>query len=658
VKARLHRLGKPVLVLLALAVAAVTWSAQAPRSGLATATSGFGYGTPNLAIYPAPASLPNSNNAGEPSIGVNWNSGATMYQAYSSTYRVTFNDTSHPATATWADTAASNLVNIDPIASTDRVTGRTWSGGLAGSCSQLSYTDNDGATWSPSNPCTGTIDHETIGSGPWAGAAPLGATYPRALYYCAQASVDACVTSGNGGVTFGAPTPVNGVCGGLHGHVKVSADGTAYVPDNNCGANTGGFLTTSNGASWSSYVIAQAASPRRGFDPSVTTTPDNTLYQAWGRAGDFHPTVARSVDHGNSWDRVTDLAGTVSPALVASTFPAMVSGDNGRIAVAFLGTSVGTPGLTPFDNGYHGVWYLYVSYSYDGGQTWTTVNATPGDPVQRGCIWDGGGSNVCRNLLDFMDASVTRDGRVVVGFADGCIGACAGPAGTEAQSTSAYATIARQDTGRGLFAAFDTAAPSASPTASATPAASPTPVATPTPVPTPSASSTSSPSPSAPPSQLVSNGGFESGLAGWTTAGSGSAPAIVSAPVHSGSGAARLGAAGSCGLISCTEPAGDSGLYQSVNLPAGRRSVLSFWYWGSCADTVQYDWQQVAIRDSSGTVLNEVMKTCDNSQTYKQVTYDLTPYAGRTVQLYFNDHEDNGGDPTYFYLDDVAVTVS
>jgi hypothetical protein len=61
-----------------------------------------------------------------------------------------------------------------------------------------------------------------------------------------------------------------------------------------------------------------------------------------------------------------------------------------------------------------------------------------------------------RNLLDFMDANVTTDGRVVVGYADGCIGACAGPNGTKAQSVDAYATVAYQSAGKGLFAAYDT----------------------------------------------------------------------------------------------------------------------------------------------------------------------------------------------------------
>ena len=453
----------------ALALAAAGGGALGPTGAIeGQAAGGFGSGSAGFNTYAAPATLNNSNNAGEPSIGINWNTGATMYQAYTSTYRVVFNDAASPPSAGWTDTNAPNPINVDPILATDHTLGRTWAGGLAGACSQLAYSDNDGASWTPSHACSGSVDHETIGSGPYAGAAPLGSTYSHVAYYCAQAGLqvsnngDTCAASSNGGLTWGPPVPA--ACGGLHGHIKVGPDGSAYLPNRNCDISVGqvgGSLTRNNGTSFSAYRVAGQASPSRGFDPSVAISPDNTVYEAWAAAGSYHPMVASSRDHGASWTS-TDLAGTV-PGLVASTFQAAVAGDNGRVAVAFLGTSQGTAGLSPFDNGYHGIWYLYVAYTYNGGSTWTTVNATPNDPVQRGCIWDGGGSNTCRNLLDFLDASVTRDGRVVVGFADGCIGACAGSSGTEAGSSSAWATIARQSTGQGLFSAYDVATPTASP---------------------------------------------------------------------------------------------------------------------------------------------------------------------------------------------------
>lgn len=51
-----------------------------------------------------------------------------------------------------------------------------------------------------------------------------------------------------------------------------------------------------------------------------------------------------------------------------------------------------------------------------------------------------------------MDVTVDAQGRVLVGYADGCIGGCvqSGP-----NSFSSYATIARQLDGPRLFAKFD-----------------------------------------------------------------------------------------------------------------------------------------------------------------------------------------------------------
>jgi hypothetical protein len=81
------------------------------------------------------------------------------------------------------------------------------------------------------------------------------------------------------------------------------------------------------------------------------------------------------------------------------------------------------------------------------------VDATPNDPVQKGTICSAG--TTCggtRNLLDFIDATADAQGRVLVGYADGCVGGCVngGP-----NSATALATIARQTSGKGVYAAYD-----------------------------------------------------------------------------------------------------------------------------------------------------------------------------------------------------------
>jgi hypothetical protein len=153
-------------------VAAAALSAAGLALLSAPMTASASTAAPVFTNLAAPASLGNANNAGEPSLGVNGNSGALMYQAYSSTYKIVVD----PATsaATWTDvTPATHNFNIDPILATDRVTGRTFAGGLAGECSALSYTDNDGGSWTQmGNACAGVFDHESIGSGAWKGSAP------------------------------------------------------------------------------------------------------------------------------------------------------------------------------------------------------------------------------------------------------------------------------------------------------------------------------------------------------------------------------------------------------------------------------------------------------------------------------------------------------
>jgi hypothetical protein len=439
----------------------------------ASATTTFGSGSPSFLTSHAPASngstFFSSDNAGEPSIGVDWRTGAAMYMAGTDTYRLTFGPATAPAIS-WADRSSPySFVNLDPILATDHETGLTLAGGDDGACAVMSATTTDGgvapfdsSAWTPSAPCPFTADHPTVGFGPFAGAKPVGATGNVVAYFCQQGdALEECSHSWDGGQTWLPSVPdANLDCISLFGHVKASADGTAYIPDATCfdaagNEVVGGLMTRDNGTTLTGYAIPGAVSPSRGFDPSVATTPDNTVYETWSRNGDWHPVVASSTDHGKTWSTPVDLAQYV-PGLQAATFESAVGGDNGRVAVAFLGTSDSDSQHTPFDPGFAGTWYLYVAYTYDGGATWTVTQADP-DPVQRGPINDGGTTaSDHRNLLDFMDASTTKDGRVVVAYADGCIGAC-DTSGTPADSNDAWASVAYQDGGKGLFSAFDTA---------------------------------------------------------------------------------------------------------------------------------------------------------------------------------------------------------
>lgn len=454
---------------------------QAGDPGFSDASPPAGYETADVLAR---------QNAGEPSLGVDWKTGAAMYMAGTQISRVTFDDGASPPKASWTDVTPpqQSVVNEDAILFTDKDTNRTFATGLLVAGSNASYSDDDGATWSPATfPEPHSPDHESVASGPYASPAPAtaGATgYPHAVYYCSQNIEQAagafCGRSDTGSTIYNPSTEVFGAaspCGSIHGHIKVAPDGTVYLPQNNCTradgvAGQGMAVSTDNGQTWSYSVVPDStAKPSNGgTDPSVGVATDGTVYYGY-EDGSGHPKIAVSHDRGATWSPSADAGAAWS--IQNSKFPEVVAGDGDRAAFAFLGTSSAGDDQS---SSFHGTWYLYVSYTYDGGRTWTTVDATPNDPVQRGCIWNGGGSNACRNLLDFNDATLDRDGRVLVAYTDGCknidysytsltgmaTGITRGPS-TCGTNPNAFADtdkvnfdgLARQTCGRGLFAAKD-----------------------------------------------------------------------------------------------------------------------------------------------------------------------------------------------------------
>jgi PKD repeat protein len=431
------------------------------------------------------------------------------YGGLSSTMlRITFDDCPSPANALWEEKplvlSATPRAAGDPILFTDSPNGRTLVSqleGLTPAGRTIDITDDDGETFQPSEGSSlpSDLDHQTIGGGPF--HAPLSSPlYPHAIYYASQSVGEArAAVSLDGGRTFGPGSVMYTVdqCAGLHGHIKVSpADGTAYVPNMGCGGavpfhETGAkqavIVSEDNGLTWNIRPIPDSTTHGNGAtdnsiigtrDPSVSIDPDGTdyfVYQAEDDlAGETHPKVAVSHDKGATWAPSVDVGAAVlnGGRIRNATFVTATAGGSGRAAVAFFGTETGgnnwacgegddcslnAQGVPTGINArpkFTGVWYLYVSVTYDGGQTWTTQNVTPGDPIQRGGICGGG---TCRNLLDFIDIQIDKEGRVVVAGEDGCIGACVtgGP-----NSFSAKAFVTRQTGGKRLFAQFDPTEPS------------------------------------------------------------------------------------------------------------------------------------------------------------------------------------------------------
>ena len=434
---------------------------------------------PRYQNYPAPPAL--GNSAGEPSIGLNWASGNSMFIASLQTLRVKWDDSGSPATATWDDVSAANtsVVTSDPILYTDSRTNRTFVSQLLGKTSLMSYTDDDGANWQATqgSGINSGVDHQTLGAGPYSknpdgslkgGAVQLpglnGQLYPNAVYYASQdAGLAEIARSDNGGVTFGVAIPMWTLvqCDGLHGHIKVAPDGTVYVPNKSCGGKQGVAVSEDNGLTWSIRTVD--GSTAGDTDPSVGIGADGTVYFGWAD-GDGHARVAVSHDRGLSWEHTQDVGAVFG--IQNSVFPAVVAGDSDRAAFFFVGST--TPGANGRDTDltFPGTWFGYIATTYDGGATWVTVNATPSDPVQRGVVCTNGPTcpDGSRGLLDFNDLAMDQQGRVVAALADGCVtGECIrgvdrngdGKLDNADNDNASKATIIRQTGGKPLLAAFD-----------------------------------------------------------------------------------------------------------------------------------------------------------------------------------------------------------
>ena len=419
-------------------------------------------------------------DAGEPSIGVNWKTGKAMFISDLTTFRVTFDDSCPTSpTAFWEDKSApNNATSLDPILFTDHGynnqnpdVGRTIVSELTGQDSLSAYTDDDGDNWIPSQGggIPSGVDHQTIGAGPY--HAPLVPTvYPHAIYYCSQdAAVIFCARSDDGGLTFGPGVEAYNLtqCTNLHGHVKVAPDGTVYLPNRSCGNQQGVVVSEDNGITFNVHSVpgttGSADDPAVAVGRGDKTNGTGRLYEAFA-SGNTIAGVAVSDDRGLTWKNVVDVGSLVG--IKAAAFPAIVAGDDDRAAFAFYGsTSAGSVD----DRAFSGLFHLYIATTYDGGNTWAVSDATPNDPIQRNGIHLGGGSPPHRNLLDFFGIDIDKQGRILVGFDDGCTGpGCVqAPDTATGNAYTALAGIARQSGGLRLFA---TPGESAGPTIPGAPA--------------------------------------------------------------------------------------------------------------------------------------------------------------------------------------------
>lgn len=186
----------------------------------------------------------------------------------------------------------------------------------------------------------------------------------------------------------------------------------------------------------------------------------------------------------------------------------------------------------------------------------------------------------------------------------------------------------------------------------------------------------------APCAEMVRNPSFEQ-TAYWTTPTTPRTAGYTTAAAHTGARSMRTG------IVPPTSNVySHSSAYQAIDIPAGATNpTLTFWYnphseeparsdWKSydwtgydpaavirgepvTAKGALMDWQEMLLLDSSYHLLpgGVVLRTLQNDGQWHQVTYDLSPYRGMRIVLYFNTINDGYYGRTWMYVDDVTVNV-
>src|SRR6478609_776352 len=152
---------------------------------------------------------------------------------------------------------------------------------------------------------------------------------------------------------------------------------------------------------------------------------------------------------------------------------------------------------------------------------------------------------------------------------------------------------------------------------------------------------------------LIVNGGFETGSASPWTLTAGVLNNSTSEPAHTGAWDAWLDGYGTTHTDTAS---------QTVSIPAGKTSAtLVFWLHIDTAETTTttaFDTLKVQVLNTSGTVLATLgtFSNLNHATGYQQRSFSLNSFIGQTVVIKFTGSEDPSLQ-TSFVLDDIALNV-
>lgn len=428
----------------------------------------------------------------EPNIGIT-PAGTVLVTSFDQTYRSTDLGKSWSLAVDLVGVAYPMMEDYfttsDPDLWVDPDTGRIFVDQMnpAVQCTWLQISDKEGepGSWTE-RPMACTIpllDHQKVMTAkPGPKSTQVMTAYPNVVYMCVNKRFDpygvsrivadagmgtACAMSYDGGLTWPIERQVyinDQLCSNINGHPAAWPDGTVGMVLGNLGGNDCKrpltvAISEDSGLTWESRVCDKSLGQKE-IDADITVTPDGTAYLLY-RDSDQLAHLLRSKDKFATCDHFK----IAPPDHTLSTFAGITSGDDGRIAMAFLGTRDAQEiGATPSNATPGSAWHLFVTTSTNAQSdepTFVTQQVTPdADPVQIGCVWLGGGGGgpfACRNLLDFIDMHRDVEGRWFIAITEGCTprNGCAGAPDRESdyQSRDSQIGVIVQDSGWSLFAA-------------------------------------------------------------------------------------------------------------------------------------------------------------------------------------------------------------
>ncbi len=256
----------------------------------------------------------------------------------------------------------------------------------------------------------------------------------------------------------GADGLLNDACYQWPGNTVIDeATGDVYVTHQTGGSGGGDDIVVARVAGAANGPVTQldvtpsiaATTTGDSFDSFTVVATDaaSNVYVVWSESfADRDVTETRlaiSHDQGATWEGPY----TVNQSPATTVFPWIVAGDDGRIGIAYYGTS--STGDSPEKVGDGAEWSVWYAQSIDAGTpgqapTFSEVQAT--GTMHRGfvCTSGTGCAPGTRNLLDYFQLDIDGQGYANIAYTDDFNDKPGAP------SNAAWVTFVQQDNGPGL----------------------------------------------------------------------------------------------------------------------------------------------------------------------------------------------------------------